>query len=90
MTIRVLGDASEVEVEQQEDDEQGHRHHDLQARLGALVILELAAPGRVIAGWEINSSRYRLLRVGDIAAEVAVAQIDKDVKRELGVLGTDA
>ena len=85
-----LGDAPEIEVEQQEDNEDGHRHHDLQPRFGALVIFELAAPRRVIARREIDFGRHRLLRVGDIAAEIAVAQIDKDVERKLRVLGADA
>ena len=49
-----LGDAPEVEIEQQEDDQQRHRHDDLEPRLGALQILELAAPGRVVAGRELH------------------------------------
>ena len=32
---------------------------------------------------------HRLLRVGDVAAEIAVAEIDVDVDGELGVLGAD-
>jgi len=36
--------ATEVEVEEHEDDEQSHRHNDCHSRLGALHVLELAAP----------------------------------------------
>ena len=85
-----LGDAPEIQVEQQEDDEQRHRHDDLEPRLGALQIFELAAPGGVIAGRELHLRGHRLLRVGDVAAEIAVAQIDIDVGGELRVLGADA
>ena len=49
--------AAEVEVEQQEDDQHGDRHDDLQRRLGALQVLELAAPGDVVAGRELNLAR---------------------------------
>ncbi len=44
----------------------------------------------VIAGREIDLGGHRLLRLGDIAAEIAVAQIDEDIERELRVLGADA
>ena len=85
-----LGEAAEVEVEQQEDDHQRHRHHHLQAGFGALEVFELAAPDQVGAGRELHLLGHRLLRVGDVAAEVAVADVDEDVGGELGVLGADA
>ena len=52
-----LGHAAEVEVEQQEDDQHGDRHDDLQPRLGAFEIFELAAPGDVVAGRELDLRR---------------------------------
>ena len=84
-----LGDPAEVEVEQQEDDQQRDRHDDLQARLGPLQVLELAAPLDVGAGRELHLVRDRLPRLGDIAAEVAAGDVDEDVDRELAVLGAD-
>ena len=33
---------------------------------------------------------HRLLRVGNVAAEITVADVDEDVGRELGVFGADA
>ena len=44
-----LGDAPEVQVQQQEDDQQRDRDHDFHLLDGALHVLELAAPGDVIA-----------------------------------------
>ena len=85
-----LRHAAEIEVEQQEDDQDGHRHHDLEPRLGALEIFELTAPGDVVARRELNLARHRLTRLGNVAAEVPVAQVDEDVERELSVLGTNA
>jgi Cu/Ag efflux pump CusA len=72
-----LGHAPEIEIEQQEDDEHRDRYDDLQPRLGAFEILELAAPGDVIAGWELDLARHRFLRIRHVAAEIAVAQIDE-------------
>ena len=70
--------------------EERHGHDDLEPRLGTLQILELAAPGRVVARRELHLACYRLLRVGDIAADIAVAKIDIDVGGELRILGADA
>ncbi len=42
-----LGDAAEVEMEQDEDQQQGRRHDEHQPGLGSFEILELAAPYRV-------------------------------------------
>ena len=90
MTIKRLGDAPEVQVKQQEDDQQSHWHDDLEPRLGALQIFELAAPGGVITRRKLHLTCNRLLRVGHIAAEVAVAQIDIEVSHELRILCADA
>ena len=60
---------------------QRHRHDDLQPRLGALQVLELAAPGDVVARREAHLFGDRLLRVGDVAADVAAAEVDVDVDR---------
>ena len=36
--------------QQQEDQGQGHRHHDREPRRSALLVLELAAPGQPVTG----------------------------------------
>src|SRR5229473_899691 len=53
-------------------------------------ILELPAPGDVIAGRELDLRGDRLLGVGNISAEVPVTKIDIDITGELGVLGANA
>jgi hypothetical protein len=45
----------------------------------------LAAPGDVVAGRKLNACGHNLLPIGDVAAQVTVADIDKDVGRELAV-----
>ena len=57
--------------------------------LGAFVIFELTAPDRVVAGRELDRCRDGRLGIGDIAAEIAITGIDKDVGRELRILGAD-
>src|SRR6267142_4481229 len=84
-----VSERAEVEIEQQKDDQQGYRHHDLQTRRRALEILELSAPYDVGARRKLNARLHRLLRVGDVAAEIAVADIDIDVHGKLPVLGAD-
>ncbi len=48
-----------------------------------------AAPGDVIAGREFHLRRHRLLRVGHVTADIAVAQVDIDIGGKLRVLGAD-
>ncbi len=55
-----------------------------------LHVLELTAPGDVIARRELNLVGHRLACPGDVAADVAVADVDVDVRREQAVLGADA
>ena len=62
----------------------------MQAGLGAFQVFELAAPRDVGAGRKLDLRGHRFLRVGDIAANIAVAEIDEDIDRELCVLGADA
>ncbi len=85
-----LRHSAEIQIEQKEDNEDGDGDDDLEPRLGPLEIFELPAPGRVIARREAHLLRHGLLRVGDVAAEIAVAEIDVDVDRKLRVLGADA
>ena len=84
-----LGDAPEVEVQQQEDDEQRQRHDDLHPRFRPLQVLELAAPSDPVAGREAHLFGHGAARVGDVAADVAIPEIDEDVDGELGVLGAE-
>src|SRR6202040_152816 len=70
-------------------DDERDRHDDRELRLGALEILELAAPFEAVTGWDPDLLRQCALRVGDIAADVAVVHVDIDVIHELGVLGAD-
>ena len=58
--------------------------------VGALQIFELAAPHDVSSRAETATlACTACLRLGDVAAEIAVADVDKDVDRELPVLGAD-
>src|SRR5205814_5550638 len=41
------------------------------------------------AGRKPDAGRHRLLRLGDIAAEIAVTNVNEDVTRKLAVLGAD-
>src|SRR5262249_55096874 len=75
--------------EQQEDDQERYRNYDLEARGRALEILILAAPHHVVALWKLNVRLHRALCIGDVAAEVAVADVDIDVGRQLSVLSPD-
>ena len=64
-------------------------HDDLQARLGPLQVLELAAPLDVGARRELHLVGDRLPGLGDVAPEVASRDVDEDVDRELPVLRAD-
>ena len=57
--------------------------------LGALHVLELPAPGEEIARREADLFAHGILRLGDIAADVALADVDEDVDGEQRVLGAD-
>src|SRR5262249_41063923 len=87
---QVLGDSSEVQVQQHEGDEDRERHDHFEARLSAFQVLELPAPGDVIARGEFDLCSDRLLGIGDVPAEVAIPKINVDVSGELGVLGANA
>src|SRR5262249_35329647 len=65
-------------------------YHDLEARLGALQVFELAAPDEIRARRQPDLLGHRLLRVGDVTAEVAIANVDKDVGRKPRILCADA
>src|SRR6185369_3539049 len=84
-----FGEAPEIHVEQQENDQQGDRHDDLEFLDGAFHVFKLAAPGGIGAGREFDLRVDRLPRLGDVGADVAVADIDVDVGREQRVFGTD-
>ena len=84
-----FGERPEVQIEQQEYDQQRDRDDNLEPGLGPLQVFELSAPGHVIAGRECHACRDGLLRFGDIAAEVAIPDVDEDVSGELAVLGAD-
>jgi hypothetical protein len=49
----------------------------------------MPAPHGVIARRKLHLFRHGSLRIGDVAAEIAVARIDEDVGCELRVLGPD-
>src|SRR5262245_28736144 len=74
-----LSEPPEVEIEQQEDDHQGQRYYHLQASLGALEIFELTAPDQVAAGRQLDLLGNRPLRIGDIAAEIPVADVYENI-----------
>lgn len=88
--VPLTATSAEIEVQQQENDEQRQRHDDREALLGAFVELELAAPDSVIARRELDRGGDGLLRIGDVAAEIALAGIDENVSGKLGVLRTNA
>src|SRR5207302_5533457 len=52
-------------------------------------ILELAAPFEPVTGRNLYLTRNRLLRLGDIATDVAVVHVDVEVVHELRVFGAD-
>jgi hypothetical protein len=79
ITISV-GQAAKIQVEQKKDDQECHGNDNSQPRLDTLQIFKLAAPG-VIAGRKLYARCHGPLRIGDVAAEVAVADIDKDAVR---------
>jgi hypothetical protein len=56
----------------------------------ALQIFELAAPGDVVARRELHVGGNCFARIGYIAAEVPVANVNEDVHDELAVFGTNA
>jgi hypothetical protein len=66
----------EIQVEQDEDDHERDRHHDRELRLRPLEILELPAPFETVAGRDADLLRQCALRVGDVAADVAVVHVD--------------
>src|ERR1700735_3970386 len=78
-----------IQVEHKKDDQERHGNDNSQPRFGTLQIFELATPGDVIAGRKLYARGHGLLRIGDVAAQVTVADVDKDVRRELAVLGAD-
>ena len=80
---------AEVQIEQQEDDQQRERDDHLQPSLGSLQVLELPAPRHVVAGRERDAGSDRPLCFADVAAEIAVTNINIDVRHELAVLGPD-
>ena len=84
-----LGQPAEIQVEQQEDDRERHRHDQLEACLGPFEIFELTAPGDAEARGQLDALRDRVLGVANVAAEVAPDRIDEDVDRELAILGPD-
>jgi hypothetical protein len=57
--------------------------------VGALEIFELAAAFEAVAGRDLDLLRQFALRVGDIAADVAVVHVNIDVIDQLRVLGAD-
>src|SRR5437868_1611589 len=77
MRTASLTDFEGVE-EKQEYQEDAHRHDDLEARHGALLIFKLAAPGDVITFGQLDLLANRALRVGDHAAHIAPVQEDAD------------
>ena len=85
-----LRESLEVEVQQQEDRQQRHRNDDLHLLDRALHVLELAAPGDVVAGRKLDLLGHRLARVGHVRADVAATDVDEDVGRQQRVLGADA
>ena len=79
-----LGEAAEVEVEQQEDDHQRHRHHHAAGGLRrARRYSNWPLHTQIDARRKLHLLGHRLPRVGDVAAKVAVADVDVDVGGEL-------
>src|SRR3979490_3452544 len=78
-----IGERAEVEIQQQKDDQQRDRHHDLQTRRRALKVFELSAPYDIGTCRKLNARLRRSWRGGDGAAEIAIANIDIDVDGEL-------
>src|SRR4029453_7746908 len=85
-----LGYAPEVQVQQQKDNQHGHGYDHLEPRLGPLQIFKLPTPDRVIARWKCDLAGDGLLCIGDVAADVAVANVDIDVGGKLRVFGSNA
>ena len=44
-----------------------------------LHILELTTPGNVVARWELDLLGHRLLRIGDVAADIPVSDVDINI-----------
>src|SRR3990172_1814207 len=68
-----------VEIEQQEDHEQGDGHDQLQPRVDALHVLVLAAPLQLVADGDRHLFLHRPLGVADVAADVAPGDVHVDV-----------
>ena len=82
-----LRDAPEREIEQDEDDRERPRHHNLQPRSRALEELELPGPGDRGAGRKLHLLRHRALHVAHRGTEIAPADVDVHPARKPRVLG---
>jgi len=79
----------EIKVQEQEDDQQRQRDHHLQLLDRTLHVLELATPGQEVARLQFDLFGYGALRVRDVAADVAPADVDEYVDRQQCILGAD-
>ena len=68
---------AEDQIDQQEHDDDRHRHHEVHACLGVLQGLELSGPVERVAGRQRHLLRHRVLEFGDRAAEIVAGRIDK-------------
>ena len=81
---RVIG-----EIQQPENHDQDHRHHQQQALPGPLLILVAAAPSDVITSGQPHRGRDFRLGVLDEAADVAVLHVEQHRREQKPVLRRD-
>ena len=84
-----LDDGAELQIEQQEDDADGDRHHIGEACLGALECLELSRPNQRVAVREVQLPLQQPPGVFNVPPDVSPANIDVHDVVEVGVLGFD-
>ncbi len=77
------------EVQQREDERERERHHDHEAALGALEVLELPAEPDEVARRQLDVPRDPLPHLGHEAAEVAPAHVRLDDEAPLRPLALD-
>lgn len=75
-----FGQAAEIQIHQQEHQCDGERHDQFQFLSSTLHVFKLTAPGGVVTRRELHLLAHGLLRIGDIAADVTVTDVDEGIR----------
>ena len=76
-----LRQSPEVQVQQQENEQQRYWHNEFHFLDGTLHGLKLTAPCGVVAGRELDLVIHCFARLGDVATDVTLTDVHKNVGR---------